>query len=229
MALMQTLLLVLTVKWGYPTDTQLNDLNVLTRGRPRFDGEADVVTAAETVEEFLARTKGYRQLLQLLGRDRDMSTQVLAGLGDQALNQRIKQVVETQLFSLSAAQRTPELLEQLIKDAAAAVRQSMEAARQAQLEEVARKMGLDGAYFETGGVAPAQPGSKPKAADMWPGLSQPTGGWGALWPLILKKKGYQPEQFCFTPLRVAGSCTQTLGATCRSQQLKLQMVPVASW
>lgn len=142
MAYVHFLAALLTVKWGYPTNAQLNSLGVITRGKPMFEGEGPYVPADETYTAFFERVRQYNCLLRLIHRDRDLTSPTLAGIGSNPVDDRVRDMVQYKTYMLPAKDRTPELLERMAMQAFEAASDEAEALRQVQIQQLAEACGL---------------------------------------------------------------------------------------
>jgi hypothetical protein len=189
---------LLTVKWARPTDAQLNSLSVLKRGHETFAGEAQLqfVTAVETYTEYFTRVKGYKRLLQLFNRDRDLTSPMLAGLGSTPVDEKVRTCVQASTFLLPARDRTPHVIERMVMQALDAVTDEAEAVRQASIKQLADANGLGvSAFFEQKRPQPSGP-TKLRLSDVKPGLQRPAEGWGDSLEVIARKVGPGPNDLC---------------------------------
>ena len=209
---------MLTVKWGYPTQSQLHDLGSITRGKPKFKGEEEIVLADEDYEAYLARTAGYMQLCALVGRDRDLSDAILEGLGSSPLDIKVREVVQIHLVTTDTRDKTPRLIAQLVRKAVHATSASLEAKRQQRLEEEAAKLGLSAEVFGRQGQQQQQQALRIRPADVANGLKRPDEGWTVHeWQQVERQIGTNSGQLCHIHTRMSAKTLHT-NAQCKSQQ-----------
>jgi hypothetical protein len=185
---------------------------VLKRGHETFAGEAQLqfVTAAETYTEYLTRVKGYKRLLQLFNRDRDLTSPMLAGLGSTPVDEKVRTCVQANTFLLPARDRTPQVIERMVMQALDAVTDVAEAVRQASIKQLADAYGLGvSAFFEQKRPQPSGT-TKLRLSDVKPGLQRPAEGWGDSLEVIARKVGPGPNDLArCTQARSARFCTPT--------------------
>ena len=197
---------------------------MISRGKPSFEGEAPYVAPSESYTEFFNRVRGYKRLLQLINRDRDLTTHVLVGLGTSPLDLEVRRQLQSQLYLLAAKDKTPELLESMVMKAYTAATASAEAEKQVKIRALADANGL--LTLPTAGQASGQPrgSQKLRPSDVKPGLERPAEGWGDSLEVIMRKVGTSPMTFAaFTQVPGATGCTPTPPAPSSELQTGLQL------